>query len=55
MEIVNFALVNRGETEFIIIYNRLYLQMNVIKNVKFEALFDLGKNLFGLNTYPIKP
>jgi len=42
-----------GETEFIIIYK--YLQMNVIKNVKFEALCYLGQILFGLNIYPIKP
>jgi len=29
--------------------------MNVIKNVKFEALFDVGKIVFSLNIYPIIP
>jgi len=30
----------------------IYLQMNVIKNVKFEAIFDLGKNVVRLEYIP---
>jgi len=36
-----------GETELIITYD-IFTKMNVIKIVKLEALFDLGKNIVRL-------